>query len=107
MITLYDFGNSVCCQKVRVTLCEKGLGWESVVDLFRGEQYDPKYLKLNPKGLVPTLVHDGVPVTGQTLICEYLDDAFPHPRLIPTDSTRPAPTRPHEGYGVKQRRRPP
>ena len=25
MLTLYDFGNSVCCQKVRITLCEKGL----------------------------------------------------------------------------------
>ena len=63
MITLYDFGNSVCCQKVRVTLCEKGLDWESVnVDLFRSEQYDPRYLKLNPKGLVPTLVHNGMPV---------------------------------------------
>lgn len=60
MITLYDFGNSVCCQKVRVTLCEKGLEWQAIkVDLFRSEQYDPNYLKLNPKGVVPTLVHDG------------------------------------------------
>src|SRR5271167_4770373 len=91
MITLYDFGNSVCCQKVRVTLCEKGLDWESVnVDLFRSEQYDPRYLKLNPKGLVPTLVHDGMPVIESTLICEYLDDTFPHPRLIPTDPSRRA-----------------
>lgn len=91
MITLYDFGNSVCCQKVRVTLCEKGLDWESVnVDLFRSEQYDPRYLKLNPKGLVPTLVHNGMPVIELTLICEYLDDAFPHPLLIPTDPSRRA-----------------
>jgi glutathione S-transferase len=57
MIFLYDFGSSVCCQKVRITLREKGLAWEAVrVDLFKAEQYDPKYLKLNPKGLVPTLV---------------------------------------------------
>jgi hypothetical protein len=63
MITLYDFGNSVCCLKVRVTLCEKGLEWQAIkVDLFRSEQYDPNYLKLNPKGVVPTLVHDGKPV---------------------------------------------
>jgi ganglioside-induced differentiation-associated protein 1 len=89
MITLYDFGNSVCCQKVRITLCEKGLEWESVnVDLFRTQQYDPKYLKLNPKGLVPTLVHDGIPVIESTLICEYLDDTFPEPRLIPTDPSQ-------------------
>ena len=86
MITLYDFGNSVCCQKVRITLREKRLDWESVnVDLFRSEQYDSEYLKLNPKGVVPTLVYDGKPVIESTLICEFLDDTFPNPPLIPTD----------------------
>jgi glutathione S-transferase len=86
MITLYDFGNSVCCQKVRVTLCEKGLEWQAIkVDLFRSEQYDPNYLKLNPKGVVPTLVHDGKPVIESTLICEYIDETFPEPRLVPAD----------------------
>ena len=60
MLTLYDFRNSVCCQKVRITMRAKGLAWDAVkVDLFKTEQYDPKYLKLNPKGVVPTLVHDG------------------------------------------------
>ncbi len=84
MITLYDFGNSVCCQKVRITLTAKGLDWDSVrVDLFRSEQYDPKYLALNPKGVVPTLLHDGKPVIESTLICEYLDETFPEPPLIP------------------------
>ena len=58
MLILYDFGNSVCCQKVRITLVEKGLTWEARrVDLFKTEQYDPEYLKLNPKGFIaqPTL----------------------------------------------------
>ena len=46
MLTLYDFGNSVCCQKVRITMRAKGLTWKSVkVDLFKAEQYDPKYLE--------------------------------------------------------------
>ncbi len=86
MLTLYDFGNSVCCQKVRITLRAKGLNWDSVkVDLFKAEQYDPKYLQLNPKGIVPTLVHDGKAIIESTLICEYLDDTFPQPRLIPAD----------------------
>jgi glutathione S-transferase len=84
MLTLYDFGNSVCCQKVRITLVEKGLTWEARrVDLFKTEQYDPEYLKLNPKGVVPTLVHDGTPVIESTLICEYLDETFPDPPLMP------------------------
>jgi glutathione S-transferase len=90
MLTLYDFGNSVCCQKVRITLRAKGLDWEPVkVDLFKAEQYDPQYLKLNPNGMVPTLVHDGKPVIESTLICEYLDAAFPQPpKLIPDDLWR-------------------
>jgi glutathione S-transferase len=87
MLTLYDFGNSVCCQKVRITMRAKGLHWEPVkVDLFKTEQYDPKYLKLNPKGVVPTLVHDGKPVIESTLICEYIDETFPQPpQLIPAE----------------------
>ena len=35
MLTLYDFGNSVCCQKVRITLVEKGLTWEARRDLYQ------------------------------------------------------------------------
>jgi Glutathione S-transferase len=86
MLTLYDFGNSVCCQKVRITMRAKNLEWDAIkVDLFKAEQYDAKYLKLNPKGIVPTLVHDGKPIIESTLICEYLDDTFPVPRLIPSD----------------------
>ena len=51
MLVLYEFGNSVCCQKVRLVLFEKGLAWESrQINLFCSEQYEPEYLKLNPKG---------------------------------------------------------
>jgi glutathione S-transferase len=86
-LILYDFGNSVCCQKVRITLRAKQLEWRAIrVDLFKAEQYDPQYRKLNPKGVVPTLVHDGKPVIESTLICEYIDQTFPQvPRLIPDD----------------------
>ena len=84
MMILYDFGNSVCCQKVRITLVEKGLTWQAHrVDLFKSEQYDPEYLKLNPKGVVPTLVHNGTAIIESTLICEYIDETFPDPPLIP------------------------
>jgi glutathione S-transferase len=86
MLTLYEFGNSVCCQKVRLTLSLKNLEWQSVqVNLFKSEQYEEKYLKLNPKGVVPTLVHDNRSVVESTLICEYLDDIYPTPKLTPQD----------------------
>ena len=84
MIELYQMGNSVCAQKVRITMCEKNLNWDTIeVNLFKGEQYSPEYLELNPKGVVPTLVVDGRPIIESTLICEYLDEVYPKPSLVP------------------------
>ena len=60
MIKLYHRGSSVCAAKVRIVLAEKSLPWEGIyVDILRGDQFDPAYMKLNPKAVVPTLVHDG------------------------------------------------
>jgi len=79
-------GNSICTQKVLITLHEKRLPWDAVnLDLFNNEQYSPAYLKINPKGVVPSLVHDGKAVCESTLICEYLDEVFAQPRLMPSD----------------------
>ena len=52
------------------------------VGLFKAEQGEPKYLELNPKGFVPTLVHYGGTIMESTLICEYPDDTFSQPSLI-------------------------
>ena len=85
MLEVYKAGNSICTQKVLITLEEKGVPYTTRdVDLFNNEQYRPEYLAINPKGVVPVLVHDGKVITESTLICEYLDDTFPEPRLIPT-----------------------
>lgn len=86
-LVLYHYNASVCAQKVRMTLFEKRLPWEGhEVDLFKGAQLDPAYLKLNSKGVVPTLVDDGRVLTESTVICEYLDDAYPEPPLRPKDA---------------------
>jgi glutathione S-transferase len=86
MLKLYKSGNSICTQKVMITLREKGLVPETQnINLFANEQYDPAYLKINPKGVVPTLVDEGRIIIESTLICEYLDDAYPAPRLVPAD----------------------
>ncbi|MEQ1714682.1 MAG: glutathione S-transferase family protein [Hyphomicrobium sp.] len=87
MLKLYKAGNSICTQKVLITLAEKGLAPDTQdIDLFNNEQFKPEYLKINPKGVVPALAHDDHIVTESTLICEYLDDTFPEPRLIPADA---------------------
>jgi len=57
--TLYHHPLSVCSMKARLALVEKGLPWnDRTVDIVQAqEQLEPWYVKLNPKGVVPTLVH--------------------------------------------------
>jgi hypothetical protein len=57
MLELYHHGSSVCAAKVRLTLAEKGLDRKShYVDILKGEQFDPAYMRLNPKAVVSTLI---------------------------------------------------
>lgn len=84
--TLYHHGSSVCAAKVRFAMDEKGLPWDGVyIDILKGEQFAPEYLKLNPKGVVPTLVHDGIAIPDSTVIIEYLDQIAPEASVHPTD----------------------
>lgn len=84
MIELWHEWNSVHSFKVRVVLAEKGIAWQSrPVELLKFEHLQPDYLKLNPTGVVPTLVHEGRVVTESSVICQYLDDAFPQQPLMP------------------------
>ena len=80
---LYHHNSSVCAAKVRVSLAEKGIGWEGRLMRLDGDQLEPAYVKLNPKSVVPTLVHQGRPVIESNVILEYLEDAFPSPALRP------------------------
>ena len=87
MLELYHHGSSVCAAKVRLVLAEKNLDWTGhYLDILAGEQFNPDYLELNPKAVVPTLIHDGEVITESTLICEYLDDAFSGPPLKPAEA---------------------
>ena len=88
MIELYNHGMSVCAAKVRMALEEKGLRWENnYIDIRKAECKTPQYLKINPNGNVPTLVHDGYVVYESTIINEYINDTFPEPPLMPADAT--------------------
>jgi ganglioside-induced differentiation-associated protein 1 len=86
MIDLYHHGSSVCAAKVRFALGEKGLAWHGhYLDILRGDQFAPAYLKLNSKAVVPTLVHDGRVIVESTVINEYLDEVFPEVPLKSRD----------------------
>ncbi len=87
MIRLYDYPDCPFSQKVRVVLAEKDLEYERVhVDLHKGEQRSPEFLKLNPYGKVPVLIDEDIVVYDSTIINEYLDEEYPNPPLMPEDS---------------------
>ena len=70
--------------KALLCLKEKGLDFVShCVDLLRFEQHQPAFVKINPNGQVPVLVHNGATITESTVINEYLDDVFPDVPLRP------------------------
>ena len=75
---------SSCSQRVRAVLAEKGLEWEShLLIIPKGENLTPEFLAINPKGLVPVFVHDGILITESMDIIDYLDRTFPDPPMRP------------------------
>ncbi|MEM8978530.1 MAG: glutathione S-transferase family protein [Pseudomonadota bacterium] len=84
---LYHGAISNCSMRVRMTLIEKGLEWESHhLDLKKKENISEDYFALNPNGLVPTLVDDGVVHIESNDIIDYLDYTYPAPSLRPVDN---------------------
>ena len=85
-ITLFHADYSTCSQKVRIALEEKSIEYLSRALSFRKEeQLKNEYLKINPNGVVPTLLHGGQPILDSSCILEYLEDAFPAKPLSPND----------------------
>ncbi len=79
-IHLLHYGASPSSQKVRILLNEKNLAWESHhIDLSRQQHATPWFLRINPRGVVPVLVHDGVVHVESSDIMEYVD-ALPSER---------------------------
>jgi len=83
ILTLYSASDEVHCHRVRLVLAAKGV----VYDL---ETVNPKappedLLDLNPYNTVPTLVDRDLVLYDTGVICEYLDERYPHPPLMPVD----------------------
>ena len=80
---LHYMGSS-CSQKLRIFLNLKNIPWQShPIDLRANENFRPWFLGINPRGLVPVLVHDGAVHIESNDIIQYLEQIFPKPKLIP------------------------
>jgi maleylacetoacetate isomerase len=87
-VKLYTYFRSSAAYRVRIVLGLKGLAWEpGFVHMLRGggEQHLPAYRAVNPQGLVPALETEGAVLAQSTAICEYLEERYPEPPLLPRD----------------------
>lgn len=95
-LKLYNYFRSSASYRVRIALHYKNLEFEYLpihLLLDGGEQHKPQYINLNPHSQVPCLVAEGAAISQSVAIMEYLDEAYPEPRLYPTNSYKKAKVR--------------
>ncbi|MGH6946847.1 MAG: glutathione S-transferase family protein [Kiloniellales bacterium] len=88
MALIFYYGSgSPFAWKVWLTLEHKGIPYElKVLSFDRDETRAPAFLAVNPRGQVPAIVDDGFALWESAVICEYLEERFPEPALLPGDA---------------------
>jgi glutathione S-transferase len=85
---------SIIPRRVRILLREKGIAHEEVeVDVYRGANRDGEFRRLNPFGQIPVLEDGDLVICESVAILEYLEERFPEPRLLSTQTATRAVTR--------------
>lgn len=84
---LYDYFRSSAPYRVRIALNLKGVAYETrTIDLLEGDQHTDEHRARNPQALIPALdIGDGTILTQSFAIIDWLDRAYPEPRLIPEE----------------------
>jgi len=83
VLTLYTLADDIQCHRTRLVLAAKGVTYDRVM-------VDPAkppadLLDLNPYGTIPTLADRDINLYDPWVVCEYLDERYPHPPLMPVD----------------------
>jgi glutathione S-transferase len=85
MLKLYYARNS-CALASHIALEETGAPYEAVrIDFGSAQQRGPEYLKINPKGRVPSLQTERGILTETPAILAFIAQSFPAARLAPVD----------------------
>jgi len=83
VLALYSAADDIQCHRVRLVLAAKGVTYDLiVVDPAKPPQ---DLLDLNPYNSLPTLVDRELTLYDTSVVCEYLDERYPHPPLMPID----------------------
>ncbi|MDE1963117.1 MAG: glutathione S-transferase N-terminal domain-containing protein [Xanthomonadaceae bacterium] len=83
VLTLYTTADDIQCHRVRLLLAAKGVSYERV--MVEPGQPPEDLVDLNPYADTPTLVDRDLVLYDTSVICEYLDERYPHPPLMPID----------------------
>src|SRR5438876_10225963 len=85
MLKLY-YAPATCALASHIALAEAGAAYTTEkLDFKANQQNSPDYLKLNPKGRVPTLVTDRGILTETPAMLAFIAQSFPQARLAPLD----------------------
>ncbi|WP_447736238.1 glutathione S-transferase N-terminal domain-containing protein [Rhodanobacter soli] len=83
VLTLYTTADDVQCHRARLVLAAKGVSYERV--LVDPAKPPEDLVDLNPYASTPTLVDRDLTLFDASVVCEYLDERYPHPPLMPID----------------------
>jgi len=85
MLKLY-YAPATCALASHIALAEAGAAYTTEkIDFKTNQQQSPDYLKINPKGRVPTLVSDRGILTETPAMLAFIAQSFPQARLAPLD----------------------
>lgn len=83
VLTLYTLSDDIQCHRVRLVLAAKGVAYER--ELVNPSKPPAELGELNPYASAPTLIDRDLTLYETSVICEYIDERFPHPPLMPID----------------------